>query len=120
MESQALKIPVGIDILTEQSPLLHPLRAFAEMVLTFRKFRKICSTLEVNPVGERGSKRRGGEIHEDNDQVAALGGNDGDSCCGVCSIAKDDMHAHRQRSEDLLLPTGEEREVVMQAGEEGS
>jgi len=39
MESQALKIPVGIDILTEQSPLLHPLRAFAEMVLTFRKFR---------------------------------------------------------------------------------
>ena len=49
-----------------------------------------------------------------------FGGNDGDSCCGVCSIAKDDMHAHRQRSEDLLLPTGEEREVVMQAGEEGS
>ena len=39
MESQALKIPVDIDILTEQSPLLHRLRACAEMVLTFREFR---------------------------------------------------------------------------------
>src|SRR5438132_10322193 len=80
----------------------------------------MCSTLDQNPVGERGSKRKGGEIHEDNDQVAAPGGNYGDSRCGVCSIAKDDMHPHRQRSEDLLLPTAEEREVVMQAGEEGS
>ena len=41
MESQALKIPAGIDILTEQSPLLHRLRACAEMVLTFRKLRNI-------------------------------------------------------------------------------
>jgi hypothetical protein len=97
-----------------------PDRCHRETSQKMKISERFVRTLDVNPVGERGSKRRGGEIHEDNDQVAALGGNDGDSCCGVCSIAKDDMHAHRQRSEDLLLPTAEEREVVMQAGEEGS
>jgi len=71
-------------------------------------------------VVERRSKRRGREIHEDNDQVVAPGGNDCDNRRRVCGFAKDDMHAHGQGSEDLLLPTAEEREVVMKAGKEGS
>ena len=35
-------------------------------------------------------------------------------------FAENDMHAHWQRSEDVLLRTAEERKAVLQAGEEGS
>ena len=71
-------------------------------------------------VVEGRNKRRGGEIYEDNNQVAAPRGNDCDSQRRVRRFAKNDIHAYGQRSEDLLLSTAEEREVVMQAGEEGS
>ena len=39
---------------------------------------------------------------------------------GVCRLAKDDVHAHGQRSEGVLLRTAEERKAVVQARQEGS
>jgi hypothetical protein len=32
-----------------------------------QKFPKDCSTLEITPIVEGGNRRRGGDIHEDND-----------------------------------------------------
>ena len=44
--------------------------------------------------------------------------NGGDNRVGC--FAENDLHAHGQRSEDMLLREAEERRVVLQAGEEGS
>jgi hypothetical protein len=66
------------------------------------------------------NKRRGGEIDETITNWLPLAAVTVIAGVGFAASPKKDMHAYGQRSEDLLLPTAEEREVVMQAGEEGS
>ena len=59
-------------------------------------------------------------MDESNYEMAAAAGgiNGGDNRVGC--FAENDLHAHGQRSEDMLLREAEERKVVLQAGKEGS
>ena len=74
----------------------------------------------MTPSVEGRNKRRGGEIDETITKWLPLAAVTVIAGVGFAASPKNDMHAYGQRSEDLLSPTAEEREVVMRAGEERS
>ena len=52
--------------------------------------------------------------------MATADGNDANCQRSVRRFVENDMQTHRQRSEDVLLRTAKERQVVLQASKKGS
>jgi hypothetical protein len=59
-------------------------------------------------------------MNEDNNDMATADGSNGNRRYHLGWFAEDDVHADRQRSNEVLLRAAEERKVVLQASEEGS